>query len=49
VDIRGLNGTYVHNPFPAPFIDEVLENVGGKDAYMFIDSFFGYHEVRIVE
>lgn len=29
VDLRKLNDACVHDPFPTPFRDEVLENVGG--------------------
>lgn len=29
VDLRKLNDMCVHDPFPIPFRDEVLENVGG--------------------
>jgi len=29
VDLRKLNNACVHDPFPTPFIDEVLENAGG--------------------
>ena len=29
VDLRKLNDAYLHDPFPTPFIDEVLESVGG--------------------
>jgi len=29
MDLRKLNEACVHNPFPTPFTDEVLENVGG--------------------
>ena len=29
VDLRKLNDSCLHDPFPTPFIDEVLENVGG--------------------
>jgi hypothetical protein len=29
VDLRNLNDAFLHDPFPTPFIDEVLENVGG--------------------
>ena len=29
VDLRKLKNACVHDPFPTPFIDEVLENVGG--------------------
>jgi hypothetical protein len=39
----------VHDPFPTPFTDEVLEQVAGKESYSFTDGFSGYHQVRIVE
>jgi hypothetical protein len=29
VDLRKLNDAYLHDPFPTPFTDEVLDNVGG--------------------
>jgi hypothetical protein len=38
----------MHDPFPTPFTDEVLENVGGQEAYSFTDGFLGYHHIRIV-
>jgi hypothetical protein len=28
-DLRKLNDSFLHDPFPMPFTDEVLENVGG--------------------
>jgi hypothetical protein len=49
VDYRSLKSTYVHDPFPTPFSDEVLEQVAGKEAYSFTDGFSGYHQVRIIE
>jgi hypothetical protein len=30
VDLRKLNDAYLHDPFPTPFTDEVLDNVGGQ-------------------
>jgi len=48
-DYKSLNFAYVHDPFQTPFIDEVLEQVAGKESYSFIDGFLGYHQVRIVE
>jgi hypothetical protein len=39
----------VHDPFPTPFMDEVLEHVVGKESYSFTDGFSGYHQERIVE
>ena len=49
VDLRNLNDTCIHDLFPTPFTDEVLENVGGKEAYSFPDGFSGYHQVKIAE
>jgi hypothetical protein len=46
---RILNSACLHDPFPTPFTDEVLEQVAGKEAYSFTDGFPGYHQVRIVE
>ena len=43
VDLRKLNDACLHDPFPNPFTDEVLENVGGQEMYSFRDEFLGYH------
>jgi hypothetical protein len=29
VDLRKLNDSFLHDPFPTPFTYEVLDNVGG--------------------
>jgi hypothetical protein len=42
-----LNNAYLHDPFLTPFTDEVLENVGGQEAYSFTGEFFGYHQINI--
>ena len=47
VDLRKLNDACLHDPLPTPFTDEVLENVGGQEAYSFIDGFSGYHQIKI--
>ena len=44
VDLRKLNDACLHDHFPTPFTDEILENVGGEEAYSFIDGFSGYHK-----
>jgi hypothetical protein len=49
VDYKSLNSACVHDPFPTPFSDEVLDQVAGNEAYSFTDGFSGYHQVRIVE
>ena len=47
VDLRKLNYAYIHDPFPMPFSDGILDSVGGKEAYSFTDEFSGYHQIRI--
>ena len=47
VDLRKLNDVCLHDPFPTPFTDEVLENVGGQEVYSFTDGFSGYHQIKI--
>ena len=49
IDLRKLNDACLHDVFPTPFTDEVLENVGGKEMYSFTDGFFGDHHIRIAE
>ena len=49
VDLRKLNDAYVHDPFPTPFTDEVLEGVGNHEVYSFTDGFSGYHQIWIVK
>jgi hypothetical protein len=47
VYLRKLNNAFLRDPFPTPFRDEVLENVGGQEAYSFTDGFLGYHQIKI--
>ena len=44
-----MNNACIHDPFPTPFSDEVLNNVARNEAYSFTDGFLGYQQVRIVE
>ena len=48
-NLRNLNDACVHDLFPTPFIDEVLEGVGSQEIYSFIDGFSGYHQIRIAK
>lgn len=48
VDLQKRNDVYVHDSFLAPFIDEVLDNDVGQEAYFFTDGFSGYHQVKIM-
>eukprot|EP00253_Pinus_taeda_P018892 PITA_18892 len=49
VEYHSLNNACVHDPFPTPVSDEVLDNVAGNEAYSFTNLFSGYHQVRIAE
>jgi hypothetical protein len=45
VDYKSLNASCVHDPFPTPFSNEVLDQVAINEAYSFTDGFSGYHQV----
>ena len=47
--MRKLNDAFLHDPVPTPLMDEVLENVGGHEAYSFTDGFSGYHKIKIAQ
>jgi hypothetical protein len=49
VDFRSFNATCMHDPFPTPFNDEVLDQVAGKEAYSFTDGFFEYRHIIIAK
>jgi hypothetical protein len=47
IDLRKFNDACLLDPFPTPFIDEVMENIGGKENYSFTDGFLVYHQIKI--
>jgi hypothetical protein len=49
VYLRKMNDSFLHDPFPTPFTDEVLDNVGGREVYSFTDGFLGYHQIWIAK
>jgi hypothetical protein len=49
VYLRKLNDAFLHDMFPTPFTDQVLENVGGHKAYSLTDVFSGYHQINIAQ
>jgi hypothetical protein len=49
IDLRKLNYACFHDPFPTPFTDEVLDNVGGQELYSFRQGFSGYHHIQIAK
>jgi hypothetical protein len=49
VDLKKINDACLHDPFPTPFTDEVLDNVEGQEVYSFTYGFSGYHQIRITK
>ena len=49
MDLRKLNDSCVNDPFPMPFTDKVLENVGRQEAYSLTNRFSGYHQIKIAQ
>ena len=47
VDYHKLNAQTVHDPFPLPFTDTILNTVAGYELYRFLYGFNGYNEVRL--
>lgn len=47
MDLCKLKDACVHDPFPTPFSDEILDGLGEQEAYSFTDGFSGYHQIRI--
>ncbi len=35
------------DPYPLPFIDEVLNMIAGYEAYFFLDGYLKYHQIFI--
>jgi hypothetical protein len=49
VDLRKMNDACLHDPFPTPFTDEFLDNVGGQEVYSFTYGFSCYHQIKIAK
>jgi hypothetical protein len=46
-NLRKLNDAFLHDPFLTHFTYDVLDNVGGQEAYSFTYGFSGYHQIKI--
>jgi hypothetical protein len=49
VDFRGLNKLTLTDPFPTPFVDEIINEVTGHECYSFTYGFSGYNQVPIAK
>ncbi|MCO5598191.1 hypothetical protein L7F22_052283 [Adiantum nelumboides] len=47
VDFKPLNASTKKNPYPLPFIDQILDSVAGYERYSVSDGFSGYFQLKI--
>ena len=47
IDYMRLNEVTRKDPFPLPFIDQLLERVSGHPFYCFLDGYSGYFKIQI--
>jgi hypothetical protein len=48
IDFRKLNVATKKDPYPLPFIDEMLNTLAGYKAYSFLDGYSRSHQISIV-
>ncbi len=42
-----MNPTTKNDPYPLPFMEEVLDMVVRHEVYSILDGFLGYHQIMI--
>jgi hypothetical protein len=48
IDFIKLNVDTKKDPYPLPFIDEMLNTVAGYEAHSFLDGYSRYHQISII-
>jgi putative transposase len=49
VKFLGVNKLTITNPFPMPFVNEIINEVAGNECHSFTDRFLGYNQVPIAK
>jgi hypothetical protein len=45
IDFKKLNVATKKDPYPLPFIDEMLNTKAWYETYSFLDGYLGYHKI----
>ena len=48
VDFTNLNKACPQDPFPLPRIDQIVDSIAECDLLCFLDTFSGYHQIKMV-
>ena len=48
-NFRDVNKAYPKDDFPLPNIDALVDNIADHEMFSFMDDFFGYNQIIIVE
>jgi hypothetical protein len=49
VDYTGLNKACLKVPYPLPRIDQIVDSTAGCETLSFLDSYSGYHQIKMKE
>jgi hypothetical protein len=49
VDFTSLNKAYPKDPYPLPRIDQIIDSTAGCDLLCFLDTFSGYHQIKMTK
>ena len=47
INLKKVNAATIRDNYPLPITEHLLERVAKKEAYSFLDGFFGYNQVSI--
>jgi hypothetical protein len=47
MDFLDLNKAYPKDNFPRPFINQIIDECAGCEAFSFMDGFLGYNQIQI--
>ena len=46
---KDLNKACPKDPFPLPRIDQIIDATAGHDSLCFLDTYSGYHQIKMAE